>query len=307
MALLLQSNYNTVKEGSQSKRTLLQKITIQKRQNRTVIENLQMLGEADRAIAIENCGTSLEITDYGEQGERVTAANFCRQRLCIVCASRRQAKFIGQMIPTLEYLAKHGYNSNRYAHVVLTMKNVEGEQLKSAIGSLLNAYRRMSRVKQWGQYVLGAVRSIEVSFNAEFYTYHPHIHMIIIKRKYFPWKTLQSMWREALNIDYNPEVYISEIAEEERSRAAVETLKYCLKYGKVTERPDTLYTVWDALYNRKLVSFSGEFAKARKALKLKNLDDEPLTDEEIKAGNVIAKYICRWDISGGYYEIEEGG
>ena len=307
MAFSLQKDYNIPEESSQRKKGIIQKITIQKKRNKVIIENLKAIGETDRAIAIENCGTCLEISDCKEQGERITAANFCRQRLCIVCASRRQAKFVAQMIPTLEYLAAHGYTEARYAHVVLTVKNVEGDKLKEAIKEMLKAYEKLRKAREWERSVLGAVRSLEVSYNSESGTYHPHLHVIILKQKYLPQKTLQSMWQKAASTEYKPGVYIRDIPAEEQGQAVAETLKYALKYGKVTEKPETLKTVFEALYGKRLISFSGEFAKARRALKLKDIEtEEPLTDtlEGIKPNSQIIKYICCWDVSGGYYEIK---
>ena len=54
MAFSLQKDYNILEESSQRKKGIIQKITVQKKRNKVIIENLRAIGETDRAIAIEN-------------------------------------------------------------------------------------------------------------------------------------------------------------------------------------------------------------------------------------------------------------
>ena len=52
------------------------------------------LGDIDRAVRIEQCGTYLEVSVMQDRSERVSAANFCRERLCPLCTWRRSARIV---------------------------------------------------------------------------------------------------------------------------------------------------------------------------------------------------------------------
>ena len=92
-------NNNTKNSRCQAVQKILQKTAIKKQSNKKTIEWLESIGETEKAAKIEQCATHLGIT-YENGIAKVVQADFCRERICSVCAWRRQAKFYAQMVPT---------------------------------------------------------------------------------------------------------------------------------------------------------------------------------------------------------------
>lgn len=295
------SKYITDDKKSQELR-IIQKCAIKKAENKKIIDWLITEGETDKAIRIEECGTYIGITHI-DGIAKVVKANFCRERLCSVCAWRRQSKFVAQMIPIINYLKNKNY---RFIEVVLTVKNPPYEQLKKVIDDMLSAYKKLLDTRKIKRVWKGCTRSLEITYNDKSNTYHPHIHMLICveqdyftnKNKYVSFEELQQLWNNKLNIPYMPNVYIKTIENEEVG--AVENLKYSLKPSKYEQALKSFHYL---LKGRRLISFSGIFSEMRKELQYSSIEDIE-TDDIIHQGNI--KYnLYKFDVSGGVYNFYE--
>ena len=138
------NNYdNTLDYKSQVANTI-RKAQRKKGANEKIIAWLESQSEFKRAQNIRECATMLGFTNI-DGVAHVVKANFCRERICSVCAWRRQSKFVAQMIPILDYLEKHNY---KFLFATLTIKNVTYENLKNSIDLLLCSYDKMLHRKK---------------------------------------------------------------------------------------------------------------------------------------------------------------
>ena len=102
-------NYNSTKpEESQEATSILKKAAIKRMYNQTVINWLYDIGEPQKAANIAACATYIGITNINGYAQ-IVKSNFCRERLCQICAWRRQSKFVAQMFPIIEKLSTEVY------------------------------------------------------------------------------------------------------------------------------------------------------------------------------------------------------
>lgn len=284
-----QDKYTEISENCESK--TLKKVTIHKGINVPIVKNLVALGQVKKAINIDECGTFLELYTDQQGIERISRANFCRERMCSVCAWRRQARFLATTEPALQKIDIETSGKAKYIFVTLTAKNCRGKELSAEITHLLKAWDRLYKRKPFANCSLGAIRNIEVTYNKSARTFHPHLHILLLmensyfkKSNYLEVETLALLWKHALDVDYTPIVDIRSIKSKHACdnplmNASLEVMKYSLKTTDYAISPHVTEALMNALKGRRLISFSGIIAEARKALKYAELDDDNLTDD----------------------------
>ncbi len=208
------------------------------------------------------CGSFLGFS-WDADASRVTLSrsNFCRVRFCPMCQWRRSRKLAVELSDLWASLLSDGFD---FLHVVLTVRNVTGDELSPVIDRMQKAYRNMMHAPELVAWK-GAMRFLEVTYSEKSGTYHPHFHSLVVVRKsyyhsrhYVSTDLLRSLWQRFLSEDYLPQVYISKAD----SRAINEVAKYCVKPFELelsdwkTER--TVYeTLYSALHSRRLFQTFG--------------------------------------------------
>ena len=292
-------NYNTTKDYDCQVKRIFQKLEIKKRNNKKVISWLDEIGEDEKAEKIRQCGQHIGITDI-DGIAKIIKADFCRERLCAVCAWRRQAKFVSQMNPVIDVMANRGY---QFLFATLTVKNTRYEDLKKTVDIMMKGYDRLCKRRKIKRAWLGITRSLELTYNEKERTFHPHIHLLIAvdssyfddENKYITSKELSVMWAESVDVDYLPIVDIRKV--DNTDRATVETLKYALKPTDATLAYKAFFYV---LKGRRLISFCGVFQKIRNELKYSDFENI-LTDDVEKKGKKITYDLYTFDATGGVY------
>lgn len=304
---LIMYTYNTTEKSKSQqdfeaeKEKIFKKMIVKKRQNRKVVKWLKEIGEEERANKIEDCGTFVGF--YNDDGiPKIVKANFCRERLCSICAWRRQAKFIAQMIPVLTSLEKEDY---KFIFSTVTVKNCDYNSLNDVLNNMLVGFAKLRKRRKIQRSWMGICRSLELTYNHKTNEYHPHIHMLIaVKEDYFSNKDcyitqeeLTEIWQNVCELDYKPVCDIRRVNNTEK--ATIETLKYALKPSQYIEGIKAFYYI---LKGRRLISFTGIFAKRRKELKLLDFE-ENLLDDINKKQNPKTYDVYKLDITGGLYKF----
>ena len=297
------SNYST-KDFQSQVQSITQKLAQKKAYNRKAIEWLMQEGLKDKAANIEACGEHIGITDISGIA-KIVKADFCRERLCSVCAWRRQSRFLAQMFPVINRLEAQGY---RFIFVTLTMRNMGLDGLQEAVDVLLHGFELLRKRRKIKRAWKGVCRSLELTYNPERDDFHPHIHLLIaVEQDYFanPSKyitktQLWQIWRDCIKADYNPSVDIE--ATDNTAHAGVETLKYSLKPTQAEHAFQAFYYV---LRHRRLISFTGLFADIRRELRYSDFDSILTDQEDITQGHPITYQLYTWDASGGVYKFSE--
>ena len=279
-----------------------------------------------RAERVRDCGTWLVFAVSASDGDRarLSHANFCRDRLCPMCNWRRSLKTFSQISRVMDHLEPQGY---RYVFLTLTVRNCAGDQLRDTITSMLDGWHRLSDrrglMRGKGAPILGAIRTLEVTYNISARTYHPHLHVVLAVRPgYFGGQCYVSQarwcqyWRDACGLDYTPVCYVETVkaregddvegrsfgsAVAEISKYAVKSTDWYLRVG--AERVEVVRWLLHGLSGRRLVSMSGVFGAARRQLALDDLDEGNLIhiDESIRPDVAYCMVTYRW--GGGGYSV----
>ena len=251
----------------------------------------------NRIENLKNCSTNI-FTD--EEGN-ILASNSCHQRLCPICNYKKSTITWHKINSIVEMLP-----DKKWILITLTVKNVKSKQLDNAINSMLKSFRRMINRNTWKKSIKGGFRSLEVTYNAEKDSYHPHIHILccvdsdyFTTEKYIDFDELRQMWQQSAKLDYHCNVDIRAIKEAEKKNAVAEVAKYAVELSSVLEgnitakRQEAIETIFHSIHGRRLIAMFGAVKAKAKEL-LIDLDSE----EESTTGTM--KYFIEW--TGNRYE-----
>lgn len=271
------------------------------------------LGDIDRAVAVEQCGTYLEVSTMQDHSERITAANFCRQRLCPLCTWRRSARIYAATSAIMDHIDRTDQD-HKYLFLTLTVRNVRGEDLAATLDAMQEGWHRMQINRAYKRRVRGSMRTLEITRNAEDGTYHPHYHIILVvpanyaRRSsglYWTHEDWQRAWALAARLPYDPMVSIEAVKGGKR-RGVEEMAHYLAKDAEyiIPDDPDAtdsiVSTLHGALSGRRLVAYAGLMLQAQRALRIQDPEAGPLTDD-VRGDVVVAIRRYHWHAGLGSY------
>lgn len=308
------SNYTGTLQGLQEE--VEGKFEPKKKDSLILSEVYRQLGLVSRSLRVYECGSYLEYS-VSVDDKRLSAANFCRDRLCPMCNWRRSLKIFGQVSRVMDVLEKRNY---RFLFLTLTVRNCSAADLPDTVTALLMGWRALYRSSVFSAAVLGSFRSLEVTRNSETGTYHPHLHCILaVTSGYFCGPSYLSqaawtdLWRECCSLDYTPIVHIQTVkaVPSGLAGAVAEVAKYSVKAtdflrGSPAQMVDTVAAFLRGLSGRRLCGFTGCFADVRRQLHLDDIEDGDLVHLEDSIRPDVACVIVRYQWRcGAYIRLEE--
>ena len=318
---------SVVQQAEELERTELSDKFLDKRMdNGTLVESFHRLGEHARAQKVSFCGTELDFRVFLDASPpKLYRANFCKDRLCRMCAWRRSKKIFGQLSSIMDVLEDEDY---RFVFATLTIRNGPSEELAFMLKALQSGFNKFLQRAPIRRAFKGVFKTVEITRNEDrikSIEWHPHIHMVVaVKKSYFKSKdyishdTLMSIWRDCCHLDYDPSVEIHKIRPRELNNsedgemsfkgAVLEVSKYTLKgadylSGHERDIDRVVALLGDVLTGRRLCSFTGVFKKVAKQLKLDDMMDGDLvnTDNEKIRHDVACMIVqYRWQTGIGY-------
>ena len=274
----------------------------------------------DRVQDINQCADTLLFLEDKEKNRKLYQSYFCKFRLCPMCNWRKSLKMFAQVSEITNYLMLKK-PSVRFIFLTLTIKNPTGEELSETIDLLLdkvqfiyNKSRKIKELKDFKDNLIGGLRALEITYNKKKDTYHPHIHLLLavepeyFNENYISQKKFTEIWQKIIGIDYTPIVDVRKIHNATANTVA-EVSKYPIKSFELQQLPhdkamDVLFYLMNASYNRRFVSFFGEFKKIRKKLQLDDVESGDLiktSEEDILGFNAVAKILFRYRADVGMY------
>lgn len=208
----------------------------------------------------------------------------CKHRLCPICATRTSRVTAIQALEAIDYIKRQKPGIN-LSLLTLTQRNVMGEDLNNEINAILKAWACLQNQRSFRALTIGWARTIEiVPALALDGTYHPHVHAIIIHEQPLPTaEWFAEKWQAGMGLEYIPVVDLRPIADEEG--AVFEVSKYVSKmtrvYDGTSHEHDHVRFMTQAMNNRRLRTYGGEWRKARAALNMlhaEELDDDALDE-----------------------------
>lgn len=269
-----------------------------------VARAFRALGDAGRAARCRDCGTTLVFRECNQRGgdhyRQLVYANFCRERLCPMCAWRRSLR-LSWLVSKVFHAAYELQPNWRWVMLTLTVRNVPDERLAEQITELLAAWSRL-RKREDLRVVRGWFRVLEITHNDRERTWHPHIHAVLWVTStygkggsgYIPHRKWVELWRDALRVDYDPWVEVHMIrprgAGDVLSKAAAEVAKYTTKDSDLwSGLPDEEVTrrvavLQGALHGRRLYAWGGELRRIAQVVGAEDVED-PSAAELVHVGD----------------------
>lgn len=247
-----------------------------------------------------DCGTTIGLSENeNSDGYKVTAANFCRQRLCPNCQRRRSLKTYACMSEVYQLATKQGF---AFLHIVLTLPNCAGSDLNKTIDFLYKKSSLLFRksddihtraacnsipgAKELRQKIAksfrGVFRALEVTRNESVdieneNAFHPHLHCLVAVRKsyftsrdYVKYDDLRTVW-SALTGVKNVQVFMGKVTD--NCAAIAEVAKYAVKPFTDNIDIETIEVLHKALFNRRLTQNYGIFKDWFSAIGIDDLEE----------------------------------
>ena len=124
-------------------------------------------------------------------------AHYCGYRWCMVCSRIRMAKAIARYLPVLEAWVEDSFL------VTLTVLNCRDFELRDTIKLMMQQFTSCKRsMKRTHRLSFQYVRKLEVTYNKEADTYHPHFHVMV--RGEVEAEALRSLWLKRSTLVTHP-------------------------------------------------------------------------------------------------------
>lgn len=252
----MQDNNNTesdpCKEYEVLQKELAERFQPKKQKSLLLSESYNRLNLNSRAYRVQECGTYLEFRAYQNGDQRLSLANFCKDRLCPMCSWRRSLKVFGQLSKVMEVVRK----DYEFLFLTLSMKNCKADDLQLEVTKLLRSYLYFTRMTDVKNAFDGLFRSLEITRDTEpiitnlmwfgskkahrkpkaqyysklglsvgdpnpnFDTYNAHLHVVTAvkptyfkSRHYISQEKLIQLWRFSCKVDYDPTAHIQKISQ----------------------------------------------------------------------------------------------
>ncbi len=278
-------------------------------------DSFQRLGERKRSMRVRFCSSQLAFAVDTETGEkRLHSADFCRERLCPMCAWRKSLKCFQEVSRVID-TAQQEQPALVPIFLTLTVRNCTSADLSTTLDTVFEGWNRLTHNDRMKRIFKGWFRALEVTYNKEADTFHPHIHAILMVDKgYFKGKDYMTTvewvkaWRKACRLSYDPVCDIRKVKG--GSKAIKEVSKYTVKDSDFISEDKALTdklvdTLSKALRNRRLYAFGGLLKEIAKRLGADRPDEGDLVhiDEDGELRNDVGQMIVvyRWNMGLANY------
>lgn len=234
------------------------------------------------------CCSYLEMdTDKDMEKYRLTKSVRCHDRMCpqdaLIDARKLQLKVTTVVRAAgddacMDQRTDLLGNSRKYRLIFLTLTvpNCAADQLKPMLQGMAKAWHRFVNDKTIKPAIRGAIKRIEVTYNADAGTMHPHYHVLLaVDPSYFAHHYIKHddwlrMWRRAMRDETITQVHVEVVKARHTKRdgddgdgwqkAAAEISKYVSKpEDYLTHGTQTFADFWHGLRRVRLTSFIGVF------------------------------------------------
>ncbi len=191
---------------------------------------------------------------------KVDSIFFCKQRMCRNCATVKAVNNAKCITAISQEMATE-YKTTVF--LTLTTTNVTGDKLRESITELNESWKRLMKTKQYSVFK-HYIKKLEVSYNAETDTYHPHLHILIFASSsvtrgsyYISKQKLLQDWRKATRDPNITQVSIKYIKNQDNQDAIVRLSSYIAKTSECWINQQVFSTFYTALYRIRTLTYTG--------------------------------------------------
>ena len=203
------------------------------------------------------------------QDNHTFKGSLCRKRFCTECNRIKTAELTnGYKQPMLEL--------GKLYFITLTTPNVKGSELKKEIQKMIKAFQLIkNNIRKTYKIKINGIRKIEITYNQESNTYHPHFHLI--QDNLNASNLIQALWIKQFPKASIKAQDIREINTTDES-AFIELFKYATKETNskgVIYSGEVLHTIYNSIQGLRIYQTYGSIKKVKKPI------EEKLTEIEI--------------------------
>lgn len=279
-------------------------------------------GYESRALRMHDCSDKVEIAFCPQCGKyEITKAKLCRDRLCPVCSWRLAIKRFSDMSTVCSALLKD-YPENQWSFLTVTVQNCPPARLGATLSEMSAAYNRMRQRKVFKNSIAGWARTVEVTFNADDKTMHPHFHVLIMWQPgvdvLHEGAVLLNHWIASVRdlvVSYKGQNIEDVTGKQEKyegvdlTAAVLETFKYTQKASEVLDMPISIFRDFvKNMQGKRAVAFGGLVKEYMRQLHIKT-DDEPEDLEPYtlcaNCGNTaLSRALYKWSTAERSYLLD---
>ena len=185
---------------------------------------------------------------------------------------------------------------------------MKAEDLPAEIDLYNKAFQRLVKRKEIASIFTGYIRKLEITYNADQQTYHPHFHILfVVNKSYFTSRSYVKqakwleLWREVTGNEKITQVDVRRL-KNSADKSAAEVAAYTAKDSDYLLSQDIFDVFYNALRGRQVLTYNGLFTTGNKLFKTKQLDQ--FREKDITEYVWILMY--RWGL-GEYVEAERRG
>ena len=262
--------------------------------------------------------------NYTKGTRKLHQAFFSKNKFDPLSAHRKGLLMFAQTSRVMDVILERNPNT-RFIFLTCTTKNVKAPDIPAEVDRYYTAFRRIfgtgkeviADARNFNKQIDGTIKELEITYQKVGDTYHLHAHLILavkptyfLPQNYMTQKKIRELWATAAELDYDPFVFIKIIEGHGNAlkKAVAEISKYPTKPTSILklseeQGAEVLANLQRALYNRRLITFTGIFRKVRKELKLQDIENHSLIhiDEdgisEDEQGDYIEFHVFRWSSS----------
>lgn len=282
-----------------------EKWTMHKLSAKNVADKLMKIQKYARGYRMQTCAEKIGMAVCQKCGRKhITYAQLCRDRFCPVCGWRLALKRFANMVQIVQGLRER-YPESEWQFVTLTVANCRPEELGVTLDEMARTWNCIwSRKSTKTRPIQGWARSLEVTYNKDTKTFHPHYHVLVLwddgySPDEFEQEWLERAWMKTIQLRTVSQAQKSEMVsaqnrcmissiydqEEEEAqevtKAVLETYKYSIKSKDLQEMPLKIFKELDEkLKGRRMVAFGGIVKEYAQEMGLVNMDKAAETADE---------------------------
>ena len=280
-------------------------------------ERLIKAGLEKRGQNIKMCGNQIVFRECRDCGHMVIErAMLCRDRLCPVCNWRLALKRYSTMQQIMDVVLQRIPEGIDMALMTLTVRNCAPEEISEHLSKMQRAWNRMLAQRYIRPHVMGWARSIEVTYNEQTHTLHPHYHIIMLAPT-LAQETIRADWlkqcrTEGLEVDIKAQHAQQIDGARTEGDTLIKSILECYKY--MVKASDTIAMPLGVLRHfaagvagKRLVSFGGIIKDVARELGEVQLDSPDALDQDIIVctrckSTELDRVIADWSFAGNHYQ-----
>lgn len=233
----------------------------------------------DRVKSCNNYFTA--VADRTLQKSKIVKAIRCKDKFCPVCQKIKSTKNALAIEAMYNYL--RDTTKLNYLFITLTAPNVKGDKLSEELNDYTSSFKRMIKTKKIEKINKGYIAKLEITYNAEEDTYHPHYHILmVVPNQYFKNSNYYikqnewlEIWQKAKRDKNITQVDVRKVQNKNIdgiSSEVLELAKYMAKSADYFNSLDVFETYYNETHKKRFMRYGGLFKESLKEFKKGNLN-----------------------------------